>query len=445
MKENSNSKNYLLSTNWKIENPDISFEEITKINKEILLDLIPSFLYNIGENLASDNIFNIFKKENLDNYKNWLESLFPSKFNKERHKFFSLNIDYFMFSKESKDNRDDIENVLLNFIFFNYLEEVLSKPDSMYLRYQDEIFYYDLNKNKELIKREKFKQETKYFYRINWNQIKELTLRLDDGNNFLFFYNDIFTHPILLTFSLGEPGSSSWYILQGVNISEFIEQFIYGIYININEGDITGKGEITIGKENIYTLKAEYNLNSFPKNIKEFTTELKNLFIKEDTNIFVNKINQEVKNNPINLSQDLFNSPFKLPKTFNLLLEGKPGVGKTRWVQSFCKEVLEPLNYLFIQTDLVTLTKIKLPKFARKRICFILDDVDNLALDRKIHVNNKETDQILKILDGSSFNNDSYESVVILMTANSTENWDKAALRKGRIHKLYHFETDFGT
>ena len=126
----------------------------------------------------------------------------------------------------------------------------------------------------------------------------------------------------------------------------------------------------------------------------------------------------------------------------SLLLTGAPGTGKTSWVNAFVKEVISPLGYLTINLDLESLSEFTPPDYINK-ICLVINDGDNLALARE-NRSDGFTEKVMSLLDGNQLNcmtpfNNSNLKLIIIITANTTERWDKAALRKGRIDIDYEF------
>lgn len=166
-------------------------------------------------------------------------------------------------------------------------------------------------------------------------------------------------------------------------------------------------------------LQPEYKLDSFPKYIKDFTQEIKGLMGLEPLEI-------------------------NYPERFNLIIEGPPGFGKSKWTQSYAAEVLAPLGYLILCIDYSSLQSLVIPEYIDK-ICIIVNDADTLALNREISTRG-ETEQVLAWLDGARtsfikpFYFDKRTSVITIMTANSIEQWDEAALRQGRIHCIKQFD-----
>lgn len=163
-------------------------------------------------------------------------------------------------------------------------------------------------------------------------------------------------------------------------------------------------------------LVPQFKLNSFPEYIKLFSKKLQSLMFKNNT----------------------------YPERFNLIVEGKPGYGKSCWAQAYASEILSPKGYLILCIDYSSLQSLIIPDYIDK-VCIIVNDADTLALSRDISTRG-ETEQILSWLDGARtsfikpFYYDKRTSVITIMTANSIEQWDEAALRQGRIHKIVQFD-----
>ena len=161
----------------------------------------------------------------------------------------------------------------------------------------------------------------------------------------------------------------------------------------------------------------EFKVDSFPEYIIEHTSDLYNKMG------FLDK---------------------EYPERFNVIIEGPPGYGKTRWTQAFASEILAPRDYLIILVDYSSLQDLIIPEYIDK-VALIVNDADTLALDRD-ESEQGETEQILAWLDGSRssfikpFYLDKRTSIITILTANSVDKWDKAALRKGRIHAHYKFD-----
>jgi hypothetical protein len=159
----------------------------------------------------------------------------------------------------------------------------------------------------------------------------------------------------------------------------------------------------------------EYALDEFPAYIQEISEKLRFYL---------------VDNGPV--------------ERYNILIQGPPGTGKTRWAQSFAARVLSPLGYLVAVLDYEALENFHLPDYIDK-VCVILNDADNLCLDRE-SAEPGTTEKILAWLDGSraGYIQPLYlprrSSIVTILTANSTDRWDSAGLRKGRIHSTHTFD-----
>jgi hypothetical protein len=168
-------------------------------------------------------------------------------------------------------------------------------------------------------------------------------------------------------------------------------------------------------------LDPKFKLNTFPQYIKEYTEEL-----KEEMGFYLGGMER------------------KYPERFNIIVVGPPGFAKTCWSQSFATEELASRGYLILIIDYSTLQDLVIPSYIGK-VCIIINDADTLALDRDLSTRG-ETEQVLSWLDGTrtTFIKPFYlakrTSVVTIMTANSVDKWDPAALRKGRIHKQLIFD-----
>ena len=162
-------------------------------------------------------------------------------------------------------------------------------------------------------------------------------------------------------------------------------------------------------------LRPEYQLKQFPQYIQEISDKLRFSL---------------VDNGPV--------------ERYNILVQGPPGTGKTRWAQSFAAEVLSPLGYLVAVLDYDSLEDFQLPDYIDK-VCIILNDADNLCLNRS-YAEPGSTEKILAWLDGSRSGYiqplylPSRASTITILTVNSTERWDEAGLRQGRIHAKYTFD-----
>lgn len=117
---------------------------------------------------------------------------------------------------------------------------------------------------------------------------------------------------------------------------------------------------------------------------------------------------------------------------------------------SFASEVLSPLGYIILILDYSVLEEITIPSIFSK-VCVIVNDADCLCLDRSVS-NRGETEKVLEWLDNSrsSFIKSfdpfaSNSSVINLLNANTTERWDEAGLRKGRIDDHVHFHQTLTT
>ena len=134
-----------------------------------------------------------------------------------------------------------------------------------------------------------------------------------------------------------------------------------------------------------------------------------------------------------------------------VLVNGKPGTGKTAWTQAVAKEILMPLGFVIFILDHDAVENFVPPSYL-ERICLIINEADNLAQDRASAAaqQSSKTEHILSLLDGTLYQSVMDESttrnqqkLVVLMTCNTTERLDPAILRKGRVDFTYEFTNCF--
>ena len=172
-------------------------------------------------------------------------------------------------------------------------------------------------------------------------------------------------------------------------------------------------------------LDPEFKLDSFPQYIQVMQNELqKEMFFQGKS--------------------DLGAGYTGVPERHNTIIVGPPGYGKTRFSQAFAAEVLSPQGYLVMVVDYSSLQDLVIPSYL-DQVCIIVNDADTLALNRD-ESKRGETEQVLSWLDGTRstyikpFYLDKRASIITIMTANSIERWDAAALRQGRIHTHLVFD-----
>jgi hypothetical protein len=134
-----------------------------------------------------------------------------------------------------------------------------------------------------------------------------------------------------------------------------------------------------------------------------------------------------------------------------VLVHGEPGTGKTAWTQAVAREILAPLGYVIFILDRDAVENFVPPSYLSK-ICLIINEADNLATNRAFESaqDNSRTEHILSLLDGTLYQSviddagiHMKQSLVVLMTCNTTERLDPALLRKGRVDYTYKFEHKF--
>ncbi|GAB4217737.1 MAG: AAA family ATPase [Synechococcales cyanobacterium] len=138
-------------------------------------------------------------------------------------------------------------------------------------------------------------------------------------------------------------------------------------------------------------------------------------------------------------------------KQLAVIAQGKPGTGKTAWTQAFAQEFLIPLGYVVFILDHDAVENFIPPTYL-ERICIIINEADNLAQDRasEIAQHSMRTEHILSLLDGTLYQSvtdtlrpSKEQHLIILMTCNTTERFDPAVLRKGRVDLIWEFTYQF--
>lgn len=166
-------------------------------------------------------------------------------------------------------------------------------------------------------------------------------------------------------------------------------------------------------------IHSQYPIDSFPSNIQSFTNDVKQTILQQEQ--------------------------------LAVLVQGKPGTGKTAWTQAVAKEILSPLGYVVFILDHDAVENFIPPSYL-ERICLIINEADNLAQDRASQAAQwtNKTEHILSLLDGTlyrsvmdEFGIQDQQRLVVLMTCNTTDRLDPAFLRKGRVDLTYEFTHQF--
>ncbi|NJP10607.1 MAG: AAA family ATPase [Leptolyngbyaceae cyanobacterium RU_5_1] len=166
-------------------------------------------------------------------------------------------------------------------------------------------------------------------------------------------------------------------------------------------------------------IQSQYPIRSFPKDIQDFTDAVQQAILDQEQ--------------------------------LAVLVSGEPGTGKTVWTQAVAKEVLVPLGYVTFILDHEAVQNFVPPNYL-ERVCLIINEADNLAQDRSMEVAqyNNKTEHILSLLDGTLYRSvidemgmQTEQRLVVLMTCNTTERFDPAMLRKGRVDLTCEFTHRF--
>ena len=155
------------------------------------------------------------------------------------------------------------------------------------------------------------------------------------------------------------------------------------------------------------------------------------IFLKED---HLNKIKDPILKFINKESYKDYNK-HSIPYKMNIILHGAPGVGKTSLIHSIASECDANLCILNINAELKEESMIEAISQVNdddKKSILVLEDIDCIFADRKVHDSMKNhitMNGILNCLDG--FNNP--EGLIVIMTTNFPDKLDDALLRSGRI------------
>jgi SpoVK/Ycf46/Vps4 family AAA+-type ATPase len=131
---------------------------------------------------------------------------------------------------------------------------------------------------------------------------------------------------------------------------------------------------------------------------------------------------------------------FGIAHKFTMLLEGKPGMGKTTISRAIAHHynrrlyILNLANKEMNESDLIELFN-----NIEKDSVLVLEDIDSFFHGRKSGSECGTTisfSTLINLLDGSL---SSGNGLITFITANNAENLDKALVRPGRIDKVIHF------
>ena len=392
MTESKKKMEILERNGWKLVQPELDLEYLIKLGHEKVFKELGFFLSDLTKH-CKENPLALFSKEVEETRLDFLRKITPDEHLRihKSKKWPSLDASY-PSDKDSSDSTISRAFESLQYVAIrNIVKNVLPKPTFVYQKAYGNYFKLEDTSKFDIDNQELLFDKIKCY----WAESETyLTLKLE----------------------------SNW----GENSFNFsIEHDLSSPHLNsLAEKALTGIGmEINPKSYQVGDIESEFSIDSFPEYIKSYTSELKK---------------------DMGLSKDVLLVE-DYPNRYNALVVGLPGVGKTRWSQSFAAEVLSPLGYLILVVDYSSIQDIVIPSFINK-VCIIINDADTLALNRKFSERG-ETEQILSWLDGTRstfikpFNSGKDStSVITIMTANTIDDWDEAALRKGRIHSFKTFD-----
>lgn len=212
------------------------------------------------------------------------------------------------------------------------------------------------------------------------------------------------------------------------------------VWLQINSAGASRKRYTLIAKELAPLInKATYNLavmlSGYQSRVGKINSEYPIRTFPPDIQSLSDRVQQAV------LDQD----------RLAVLVQGKPGTGKTAWTQAVAREILAPLGYVIFILDHDAVENFVPPNHL-ERIGIIINEADNLAQDRGSEAAQytSKTEHILSLLDGTLYRSvieenevQSGQRLAVLMTCNTTERLDPAFLRKGRVDISYEFTHQF--
>lgn len=370
---------FLIKRGWEQVKPEFDLEHFVKLAPQKVLSELGSFVSNFSRE-SSNNPFAIFGEEVRDHQEDFMSSICPA---------FSIppaptNCAMINSQWPIEDNGDTSENAFSELTYRTIVlivEKALGVPINIFQETNEKVFKYT---------------DPSSFNFDKLELVGTLTAVWDDA------YLEV--HMSSIWTSTGTINSLDWR-LYSPNLRTYSAECLGGVGLEINPSTYQ-----------LGNIDPEFNLNSFPEYIRNHTYNLEvEMGFKKGAALLKN-----------------------YPERFNILVEGPPGYGKTRWSHAFASEVLSRLGYLIIVVDYSSLETLVLPSYLDK-VCIIINDADNLCLDRETSTRG-ETEQMLAWLDGtrSTFIKPFYmarrTSTITIITANTVERWDEAALRKGRIH-----------
>jgi hypothetical protein len=253
--------------------------------------------------------------------------------------------------------------------------DILGSPDLITQDYMDRRFYYPI---------EKF---------VNWE-------RLDVFGTVYAYWS----HPEIWLQINNQGQGRRCYSLMADEIRPLVNKATYNIAVMLS-GYQSRVGQV----------HSQFQIRDFPRDIQRFTDTVQQAILDQNQ--------------------------------LAIVVHGEPGTGKTVWTQAVAKEVLVPLGYTIFILDHDAVENFVPPSYL-ERVALIINEADNLAKNRASEVAqwNNKTEHILSLLDGTLYQSviddtgiKAQQKLVVLMTCNTTERFDPAMLRKGRVDLTYEF------
>jgi len=216
------------------------------------------------------------------------------------------------------------------------------------------------------------------------------------------------SHEVWLQINVAERHNKRWYSLMGNDLASLVSKVTFNLAVMLSGY------QSRVGK-----IHSEFAIRDFPASVQQFTDTVQQMVLTQ--------------------------------QRLAVLVQGEPGTGKTAWTQAIAKEILAPLGYVLFILDHDAVENFIPPSYLQ-RICIVVNEADNLAKNRAFESaqGNNKTEHILTLLDGTLYQSvvdeisvQPQQHLVVLMTCNTTDRFDPAMLRKGRVDLTYQFTHRF--
>ncbi len=158
---------------------------------------------------------------------------------------------------------------------------------------------------------------------------------------------------------------------------------------------------------------------------------IENLFIPGIVDQIIEKLDKF-----ISLKDKYFE--FGIPYKHTILLQGKPGMGKTSLIKSIAKKYRRKMHVLSLSDESLNECKLRrLITSIPEKSVLVLEDLDTFFKGRDVLQGSRISfSTLLNVLDGNLSNT---KGLITFITANRIQDFDSALIRPGRIDSIFHF------